>query len=113
MITAGVQVLAKKTPWPLTGPEIGFWFLAILVNLVVDHVRPIPSYVGSPAAHVLFHHLNVFMWVNLLWMFSSRTRRLRKIYYAYLKRRNPSVVIGATPITGWDSSDTASSDRLW
>ena len=88
LLIAGVQLCFRRKVWPLTGLEITLWYVAMLITLIVEHAQPIPSYVGDPNIYVFMHHLQVFVWVNLLWMSSSRTRRLTKVYYSYRKREN-------------------------
>jgi hypothetical protein len=86
LLIAWVQLWAKRKPWPLTGPEIAIWYIAMLAWLTAAHLRPIPAYISSPGLHVFVYHLQVYIFVNLLYMSARRTKRLRKIYFAHLKR---------------------------
>jgi hypothetical protein len=78
----------RRTAWLLSATEIAIWYVAMLVWLTASHLRPIPVWVDSPGLHVFMYHLQVYIFVNLLYGNSSRTRRLRKIYFAHLKRRH-------------------------
>ena len=86
LVLAWCRWWIQRKAWLLSAPEIAIWYVLMLVWLTASHLRPIPAWVDSPNLHVFMYHLQVYIFINLLYGNSSRTRRLRKIHFAHLKR---------------------------